>query len=505
MITFEEARQSTNGAWITPPTQNGPPLRGGAFDTRSMADAEIFFALKGEAGDGHDHLAQLAGSPIRLAVVSQTVTIPGYAGAMLRVDDTLAAMADMARFMVKKTHPTVVAITGSYGKTTAKEIIAHVLEGEKRVLKSPGTLNNEIGIPITLLRLDGSQDIAVLEFSARKEGDIDYLARIAPPHIAILLSVGHAHIGVFGSQEAIYRTKGEIFTHLRPGGLALAGAHDPRLKTLALGHRVLTFGQNSTVAGADYQAEDLRFDEEGCQQFTGVHGNDRLELKAGMPGPHGLEPVLAAWAVARELGVGDDVVRQKAGHHPGQKGRGVLMKSNGGATLIDDCYNASPETVVNLAQTLLSRPEAKRLMVLGPLAELESGLAETAGIIARHLDSKIEALWLYQPADDGLYAALKQSLGDKHNTQGDQGSPETKDNTGNGGGAPKIRLFRQMEDLINELRKADSPGRVIGIKGARFAHMERFIQALKGVEVRCDIQPCSLFKYCTDCDKLSKS
>ncbi|MDH5752358.1 MAG: UDP-N-acetylmuramoyl-tripeptide--D-alanyl-D-alanine ligase [Deltaproteobacteria bacterium] len=475
MIGFDEAARATGGRWLAEPAPEAAPLSGGAFDTRNLGTAEIFFALAGEGGDGHDYLPRLENSSVRLAVVSREAPLGAWRGAVLLVEDTLAALAALAGFMARKYNPRVVAITGSYGKTTTKEVVAHVLSGGLRVLKSEGSLNNEIGVPITLLGLNDSHQVAVLEYSARKPGDIAYLCRIAPPDIAVLLTVGHAHIGVFGSREAIYRTKGEIFSAVKPGGLCLAGAHDPRLVELAGGSRVSSFGRDS----GDYRAAGIHYDEQGRQCFTGINGETTLALQAGMPGPHGCEPVLVAWAVARELGLDDELVAARGAMHPEQKGRAVLSRTANGAVLIDDCYNASPETVVNLLGILASRPEAGKVLVLGPLAELEEGLDQSAAIIAGHLHPPLTRCLVYQPGGGPLGRRMAEL------------SPGVVPST-----------VETPEQLLEQLAPLDAPGNVIGIKGARSAHMERFVALLEGRSVKCRKHPCGLLKYCTVCEML---
>ncbi len=493
MITLEEVALATGGEWLAQPYPPETPLHGGVFDTRTLGAGsgagaggeDIFFALTGDTGDGHDYLHHLAASTVKLAVVrglaagqrgSATQPIGGYEGAILRTPDPLAALAGMGSFLLQKHQPAVVAVTGSYGKTTAKEVIAHVLAGSRTVLKSQGSLNNEIGVPVTLLELDGSQDTVVLEFSARKPGDIAFLSGIAPPHVAVLLAVGKAHLGVFGDQDTIFHAKGEIFTHLREGGLALVGAAQPRLREMAAPHRTLTFGRDE----GDLHASGIRMDGQGRQSFTAVYGDTSLELSAGMPGPHGCEPVLAAWAVARELGVPDASFAERVGVEPGLKGRLQIFRAPGGAALIDDCYNASPETVINLIETLNARPERDKVVVLGPLAELEEGLAESARDIAAALRPPLTLCLVYDPVSPLLYERLHTG------TQGTE-----------------VLHFDNQEALTAALRELDAPGRVIGIKGARSAHMERFAQAMQSVAVACGRHPCTLLRYCTDCNRLT--
>jgi UDP-N-acetylmuramoyl-tripeptide--D-alanyl-D-alanine ligase len=477
MITLAEAAQATAGHWMRQPFPESTPLAGAAFDTRTVGAAQIFFALRGETSDGHQYVGRLAGSAVKLLVVHQDLVPEGYTGAVLRVEDTLRALADMARFLVRKFRPRVVAITGSYGKTTAKEVVAHVLAGQRRVLKSPGTLNNEIGVPITLLGLDGTQDTCVLEFSARKIGDVDYLGRIAPPDVAVLLAVGHAHIGIFGSRENIYRAKGEIFQHLRPGGLAIVNAEDPRLAELAAGHRLATFGK----AAGDYHAADVHSDEQGRQGFTGIHGEDRLPLRSGIPGPHGHAAVLVAWAIARELGVPDAEVSRRASMTPETMGRSKLVVTPRGATLIDDTYNASPETVINLIDTLAALKPPRKILVLGHLSELEAGLGQSAEMIGAHLRPPLSECYIYAPVTPEFPRLLER------HAQGVQ-----------------VKRFESQAALIAALRDLDGPGVALGIKGARSAHMERTVQGLLGTAVACTLNACGLLKHCTDCDALSR-
>ncbi|MCH8843272.1 MAG: UDP-N-acetylmuramoyl-tripeptide--D-alanyl-D-alanine ligase [SAR324 cluster bacterium] len=476
MITLQEAQGATGGAWLARPLPPHTPLYGGAFDTRLLGDGEIFFALRGESGDGHDYLHQLIGSGVRLAVVERPVVPDEFAGAVLQVNNSGAALRAMAAALVHKYKPYVVAVTGSYGKTTAKEIIAHVLAGGRAVLKTPDSFNNEIGVPLTLLHLDGSQQAVVLEFAARNVGDIDQLGAIAPPHVAVLLNVGRAHVGIFGSRDEIYRAKGEIFNHLRPGGLALINAEDQRLASLAAGHRVLTFGREI----GDYRAETIATDHRGRISFTGVSGEHRLNFRAGFSGPHAVYPLLAAWAVAHEAGLTDGMVAARAGHDPQQKGRNRLITAPGGATVVDDTYNASPETVINVIHTLAAMEEPEKVLVLGHLSEMEDGLDESARVIGEGLRPPLGELWVYdpqRPETAGQLEALAQGV--------------------------SVRRENSLATLITELRKLDRPGVAIGIKGSRSSHMERVVLGLQGSRVVCSLTTCPLLLHCGECPQLT--
>lgn len=477
MITLEEAQRATEGRWVRCPLPPATPLRGGAFDTRTLGGAEMFFALTGENGDGHRYLADLAGSSVRLAVVEREADCGGFEGAVLRVGNTRTALAALARSLVDRYRPWVVAVTGSFGKTTAKETIAHVLAGGRPVLKTRGSFNNEIGVPLSLLDLDGSQDTAVLEFAARHPGDIDLLGSIAPPDVALLLNVGRAHLAVFGSLEETYRAKGEIFNHLRPGGLAIVGAEDPRLREMAPGGRTLTIGRER----GDFHAEEIVVDDRGRQRFIAVHGETRLAMRAGFPGPHAVYPLLAAWAIAREAGLPDETVAERAAAHPAQQGRAQSLTAPGGATIVDDSYNASPETVLNLIETLASIAAERRVLVLGHLSELEEGLAESVREIGRGLRPPLDELWVHdpeRPETAGQFRAVAEGV--------------------------TVRDLPALPELIAALHAVDRPGVAIGIKGGRAAHMERAVHGLLGGAVECRLATCGLLMHCTDCEALSK-
>jgi len=476
MITLEQARAATGGVWLSQPLQESAPLKGAAFDTRKLAHAELFVALPGERADGHDFLGKLTASDIKLAIVSRDVGIPGFRGAVLRVDDTLRALARLARFLVDLHRPKVVAITGSHGKTTTKEAIARVLAGSRRVLSSPGSLNNEIGVPMTLLDLDGSQDTCVLEFSARKPGDISYLGAIAPPDVAVITAIGHAHVGVFGSLDAIYRTKAEILRDLRPGGLALVNSEDARLVALANGCRTVTFGR-----GGDYRAEEIRADAVGRQRFTGVHGATRIAFHSGIPGVHGIYPILAAWAVARELGVPDEEVAARAGRDAGLKGRAALLRGPGGAALVDDTYNASPETVRGLIATLGTIEAKERILVLGRLAELEPGLGQSAALIGEALRPPLTDLYVHAPGQPELFRQLVRLAS-----------------------GVSCHEALDQQGLIRELRQRDRPGTAMGFKASRSSHLERVVQGVLGARVDCTLSPCGLLMHCTDCEAMTR-
>jgi UDP-N-acetylmuramoyl-tripeptide--D-alanyl-D-alanine ligase len=479
MITLAEAQEATEGRWLRCPLPPGTPIRSGAIDTRALGNAELFAALPGERADGHDFLAALPGTSVRLALVSRDVEIAGFGGAILRVADARSALGRIARYLIDKHRPLVVAITASYGKTTAKELIAHVLEGGRRVLKTPGSFNNEIGVPLTLLALDGLQEAVVLEFAARHPGDIATLGRIAPPDIAVLLNVGRAHIGVFGSLENTYRAKAEIFAALRPGGLAIVGAEDPRLRELARpfapGRRTVTVGRDL----GDFHAEHIQTDAQGRLRFQAVHGEERLELRAGIPGPHAVYPLLAAWAVAREAGLPDRLVAGRADFQPELKGRARFRRAPGGAAVIDDTYNASPETVINLIRTLASLDAPRKLLVLGHLSELEDGLDESLRLIAPHIQGPLSELWVHDPAGPDMARRLREA----------------------GAGIP-VRDWPDLRGLIAALREHDRPDTAIGFKASRSAHLERAVEGMMGTPVACALATCGLLKHCTDCEKL---
>jgi UDP-N-acetylmuramoyl-tripeptide--D-alanyl-D-alanine ligase len=363
-----------------------------AIDSRSLAPGELFFAIV--AGrDGHDFVpAAIAGGAAGV-VVQRPVDVPAGADpVVVEVADTLQALQDLARAVRRASGARVVAITGSAGKTTTKDAIAAVLGARYRVVKNRGNLNNHLGLPISLVELRTAPDVAVMELGMNHAGEIRVLVDIAQPDVRVWTNVGDAHIGYFGSRDAIADAKAEILEQAGPETLLVCNADDPLVmaRAAAFPGRVVTFG---LAPGADVRATAV--DDRGV---GGTHADiatpaGGIRLTLSLPGHGHLLNALAATAVGVELRVPlADVAHRLARLTPGDH-RGAVLHAPSGATVIDDSYNSSPSALRRSLDVLTaSRPSGRRIAVLGEMLELgdqalalheESGRAAAAAGIDR--------------------------------------------------------------------------------------------------------------------------
>jgi len=371
------------------------------FDSRRINSGDLFLALPGAHADGHDFaatavaagaVAVLAARPVGVpAIVVSPASEPRSSGsAYVLAHDTdgsaavvLAALARLARASVARLSAsgelTVIGVTGSSGKTSTKDLLAQVLSPLGPVVAPPESFNNELGFPWTALRADSGTRFLVLELSARGPGHIKALTEIAPPAVAVVLNVGTAHLGEFGSREAIAQAKGELVEALSPDGLAVLNADDPNVAAMATrtGARVVTVGQAST---ADVRAADVQLDEAARARFTLYANNSEVPVQLAVHGEHQVGNALSAAAVA--LACGADlagVAAALSGATAASKHRMDVRTRADGVTVIDDSYNANPDSVRAALKSLVTMSRAGRertggkrrsWAVLGEMAEL---------------------------------------------------------------------------------------------------------------------------------------
>ncbi len=342
-----------------------------AIDSRLLHPGDLFFAITA-ARDGHDFVPAALARGAAGVVVQRPVAVPAGAGdpVVVEVADTLQALQDLARAVRRASSARVVAITGSAGKTTTKDAIAAVLGARYRVVKNRGNLNNHLGLPISLVELRSAPDVAVMELGMNHAGEIRVLVGIAQPDVRVWTNVGDAHIGYFGSREAIADAKSEILEQADADTLLVCNADDPLVmaRTAGFPGRVMTFG---LADGADVRAtavEDRGVDGTVAAVATAA-GPVRLTI--GLPGHGHLLNALAATAVGVALGVRlDDVAERLATLAPGDH-RGAVLRTPAGATVIDDSYNSSPSALQRSLDVLAaSRPSGRRIAVLGEMLEL---------------------------------------------------------------------------------------------------------------------------------------
>ena len=358
------------------------------FDTRRPVDGGLFVAFAGDHVDGHD----FAADAYRAGALACVVTRP-VAGPRIEVADALAALTALAAAVARRLDAVIVEITGSSGKTTTKDMAAQVLAHVGPTVAPPGSFNNELGFPYTVLRADASTRVLVLEASARGLGHIRQLTEIAAPAIGVVLNVGTAHIGEFGSREAIARAKGEIVEALPAGGTAVLNAGDDLVAPMAsrTRARVLTFG-----AEADVNRRDVEVDDLGRAAFELGYAGEWQPVRLRQSGLHQVENALAAAGMALAVGIPlADVAAALTAAEPASRMRMEMHERADGLIVINDAYNANPASTRSALEALSvigQRRGRRTVAVLGEMRELGSqahaGHAEV-GQAAAHLGTDV--------------------------------------------------------------------------------------------------------------------
>ena len=347
------------------------PIGRVSIDSRTLMAGDFFIAIRGERFDGHAFVAEAIARGAAGVMVEEAVGA-GAAGSavVIEVGDTTRALQDVARFVQRASGTRIVAITGSAGKTTTKEICAELLSAKYQVFRNKGNLNNHIGLPLSLLELRSGPEVAVVELGMNHPGEIRTLVDIAEPVVRVWTNVGDAHIGFFESAEAIADAKGELLERARPDDVLVANADDLRVMARArtFAGRVVTFGVDAT---ADVQARDVEMRGlEGTRATVRTPAGE-FRLETPLLGLGNLANVLAATAVAVTLDVPVEAIAERAmtlraAHH-----RGELLRLPGGITLIDDSYNSSPAALKRSLETVgAATGSARKLAILGEMREL---------------------------------------------------------------------------------------------------------------------------------------
>jgi UDP-N-acetylmuramoyl-tripeptide--D-alanyl-D-alanine ligase len=336
-------------------------------DTRAIETGALFIALVGERFDAHDFAAQAVESGAGALLVSRIVEadVP-----QLLVKDTKLALGQLGSLVHHTCSTPTVAITGSCGKTTVKEMVASIMEQKGRVLFTAGNFNNDIGVPLTLLRSTPEDDFAVIEMGANHIGEIAYTTQLVQPDVALVNNVAAAHLEGFGSMDGVKQAKGEIYQGLKAGSVAIVNldSHGGDYWQAVLADKTIkTFSVKD--ASADYFACNISLNEVGEAQFTLVAPIGSVEVKLGIIGQHNVANALSATALALELGASLEMVKSGLAQLGKVKGRVELVELSETVKLIDDSYNASVPAM-KAAADLLSGFSGERWLILGNMAEL---------------------------------------------------------------------------------------------------------------------------------------
>ena len=423
-------------------------------DTRTLTPGDLFVALQGTNFDGHDYLETARERGAVAVLVSRAISggLPG-----LRVRDTKIALGRLAAFWRQHSAAPLIGVTGSNGKTTVKEMIAATLGRRGSVLATRGNYNNDIGLPLTLLRLQ-EQAFAVVEMGANNPGEIEYLSRIAAPDVALITNAGRAHLAGFGTLEGVARAKSEILTGLKPDGWFVLNADDPSAdfwREQAGTHRTISFGvERPADVSSPKEALELHWSASGfVSRFPVFLSGSKVEIALALAGDHNRMNALAAIAVAQVLGTSRDDIQIGLAAMKPVPGRLQSLPGRNGASVINDSYNANPDSVKAAINLLASAP-GRRWLVLGELAEMGATGAE-----------------LYRELGD--YA--RQSGIDRIAALGAAGQVATACGA-------RGEHFHSIRELTDRLLAESQPGDWILIKGSRAARMERVVEALSAEE-----------------------
>jgi UDP-N-acetylmuramoyl-tripeptide--D-alanyl-D-alanine ligase len=455
-LRLAEVAAITGGRLADVP-DTGVTITGGVvFDSRRAQPGDLFLALPGERADGHDHAGAAAAAGAVAVLATRPVGIPAVV-----VDDVLAALSLLAHAVLERLPGvTVVGITGSSGKTSTKDLVAQLLPPLGPTVAPPGSFNNELGHPYTVLLATPRTRFLVLEYSARAPGQIAALCSVARPHVAVELNVGSAHIGEFGSPDVVARAKAELVAGLGADAVAVLNADDRRVRAMAAATaaRVVLAGR---AADADVRAEGVRLDERGRPSYTLHAAGQHAAVRLPLFGEHSVANSLAAAAVAVELGLAVDEIAAALGEvRPLSPWRMQVSERADGVTVINDAYNANPESMAAALRSLVAIGTGRRTWaVLGDMAELgdrtgpeHHALGRLAGALG------VERLVAVGPRAAAVHAGAVQA-----------GWAEGKSSH-----VPDIDAATRL--LNAELR----PGDVVLVKASRAAGLERIALELLG-------------------------
>lgn len=429
------------------------------IDSRRVSKGMLFVALRGENHDGHDFVAAAVRDGASAALVDHPVAGVDPSKLII-VGDTLRALGDLAAWTRGRSEAQVIAITGSNGKTTTKELIASICEAAEKAhllggcLKTEGNFNNLIGLPLTLLRLR-DETVAVLEMGMNRPGEIARLTQIAAPNYAVVTNVSAAHLeGVGGTLEGVASAKGELFGSLSVDAAVAVNLEDPWVSRIAasFGGRKLTFGNSGEVqsrAIVDSGLDGLRFEL--------VIGGRTAEVTLRLVGVHNVSNALAAAAVARLMGLPIEVIAAGLCNAPAPRQRMEVLRLRRGITLIDDAYNANPSSVV-AALKALQRMPGRSVVVLGDMRELgdESGHAHRQ-VGERAAALGVDEMFLIGAEADNVAAGARSA----------------------GMSADSIHLCATHQDLANDVASSWRPGDCVLVKGSHGMHMEEVVRLLR--------------------------
>ena len=427
---------------------SGAPVTGVTTDSRAVRPGQLFIPLVGERFDGHAYIAKAleGGAAGCLTAAAPETLLPGKL--YIQVADTRLALKALASWYRDKFDLPVVQVTGSAGKTTTKEMIASVLSQRYNTLRTEGNFNNDIGAPLTLLRLMPEHQAAVIETGMNHFGEIRYLGEMVRPDIAVITNVGDAHIENLGNtRQGILRAKCEIFENLTPEGIAVLNGDDELLNTVTLPQTILRCGVGDGCGVRVTDIDDRGLEGVAC---TVTIEGEHYRLTTSAPGRYMIYPMAMAAAIGRRLGLTGEEIAAGVAAYTTVGSRMHLIRLPGERLVIDDCYNANPQSMAEGLRMLAASPAKNRVAVLGDMGELGQLTAQAhrdMGALTRRL---------------GLTAV---AVGEKMHAL-----TETD---------PQAQWFATVEEAMPAIRQLFTPGTAVLVKASHAMHFERIVKELE--------------------------
>ena len=427
---------------------SGAPVTGVTTDSRAVQPGQLFIPLVGERFDGHAYIAKAleGGAAGYLTAAAPETLLPGKL--YIQVADTRLALKALASWYRNKFDLPVVQVTGSAGKTTTKEMIASVLSQRYNTLRTEGNFNNDIGAPLTLLRLMPEHQAAVIETGMNHFGEIRYLGEMVRPDIAVITNVGDAHIENLGNtRQGILRAKCEIFENLTPEGIAVLNGDDELLNTVTLPQTILRCGVGDGCGVRVTDIDDRGLEGVACT--VAIEG-EHYRLTTSAPGRYMIYPMAMAAAIGRRLGLTGEEITAGVAAYTTVGSRMHLIRLPGERLVIDDCYNANPQSMAEGLRMLAASPAQHRVAVLGDMGELGQLTVQAhrdMGALTRRL---------------GLTAV---AVGEKMHAL-----TETD---------PQAQWFATVEEAMPAIRQLFTPGTAVLVKASHAMHFERIVKELE--------------------------
>ncbi len=454
-MTLKELLDATGGRQLGTPLALDTVFTSVETDSRAVRPGALFVALRGERTDGHRYITSAleSGAVACLTMEEPETLLPGKAYVL--VEDTMTAIGRAAHAYLGRFPIPIIGITGSVGKTTTKDMVASVLSQHYRVLKTEGNFNNELGLPLTLFRLTSQDQICVLEMGMNHFGEIDYLTQIARPDVAVITNIGDAHIENLGSRGGILRAKSEIFRYMQPGSLAVLNGDDPLLRTLegTIGPDIVFFGEDHEPPYAATSVHQLGAKGLACTIRT---PRDTFDVTVPALGSHMIYPVLTACAIGERFGLTtEELIAGIRAFVPTKMRMNIVHQ--GALTILDDSYNANPQSMRAALEVLAHSGGTRRVAILGDMFELGAlgpELHRSVGEFAGQVGG-IDALLAIGDLAWNIYDAASQS------------------------DIPDVFYAPNKEEALALLPGLVQPGGVVLVKASRGMAFEELTRALQ--------------------------